>query len=102
MPRSPGRRRSGSPSRCSRATLTRQRRPMYRGSRRRASGELAMPLWDYPETGPEAYRVAEVLVITTTGRSVRGSGYRVTGAAVLTAAHVVRDAAQVWVRCSAD
>src|SRR5262249_31602867 len=43
-------------------------------------------------------RVAELLVSTVQGRQRRGSGYRVNARVVLTAAHVVQDAASVVVR----
>ncbi|WP_284117823.1 trypsin-like peptidase domain-containing protein [Streptomyces fragilis] len=51
--------------------------------------------------GIEPRRIAEIIVATPDGRR-RGSGYRVTGACVLTAAHVVSDATEVTVRCDAD
>jgi hypothetical protein len=46
-------------------------------------------------------RLAE-LIVTTRGGQSRGSGYRVTSSAVLTAAHVVADAVRVEVRFDAD
>src|SRR5690242_2026986 len=54
-------------------------------------------------SGIDPGRVAEVLV-TLRGRGPgrRGSGYRISGSAVLTAAHVVRGAARVRVRFDAD
>ncbi len=55
-----------------------------------------------PESGLDPHRVAEVLVATLDGPGRRGSGYRVTAAVVLTAAHVVRNAASVLVRFDAD
>ena len=53
--------------------------------------------------GIDPERVAE-LIVTTKGPSPdrRGSGYRITAEAVLTAAHVVRDEAGVRVRFDAD
>jgi Trypsin-like peptidase domain len=50
---------------------------------------------------PESDLVAEVIVTTADGEQVRGSGYRVSGAAVLTAAHVVRAAESVSLRFNA-
>jgi hypothetical protein len=53
--------------------------------------------------GIDPERVAELIVTTTgPGPGRRGSGYRVTAQAVLTAAHVVRDEAGVRVRFDAD
>lgn len=52
--------------------------------------------------GVEAGRVAEVIVEVTGGGRRRGSGYRVSTGAVLTAAHVVEDADGVRVRFDAD
>jgi hypothetical protein len=51
--------------------------------------------------GLDLARVAEILVATNTGVERRGSGYRVTANAVLTAAHIVREAAVVRVRFDA-
>ncbi|MET9438035.1 trypsin-like peptidase domain-containing protein [Streptomyces sp. NPDC006551] len=51
--------------------------------------------------GVDPNRIAEIIVLTTGGRR-RGSGYRVTGTAVLTAAHVVAEATEVRVRFNAD
>ncbi|MGW0468150.1 tetratricopeptide repeat protein [Streptomyces sp. NPDC003027] len=51
--------------------------------------------------GVDPNRIAEIIVLTAGGRR-RGSGYRVTGTAVLTAAHVVADATEVRVRFNAD
>jgi len=59
--------------------------------------------WDAAAAGIDPERVAEVLVTPARpapGR--RGSGYRVSASVVLTAAHVVRDAARVRVRFNAD
>lgn len=54
-------------------------------------------------SGIDPGRVAEVLVTQDRpGPGRRGSGYRVSGSAVLTAAHVVRGAARVRVRFDAD
>lgn len=54
-------------------------------------------------SGIDPGRVAEVLVTLRGARpGRRGSGYRVSGSAVLTAAHVVRGAARVRVRFDAD
>ena len=54
-------------------------------------------------SGLDPGRVAEVLVtLGGPGPGRRGSGYRVSGSAVLTAAHVVRGAARVRVRFDAD
>ena len=55
-----------------------------------------------PGGGPRARQVAEVMVRTRDGVARRGSGYRVSAAVVLTAAHVVVDAVSVWVRFEAD
>ena len=52
--------------------------------------------------GVDASRVAELIVGAGSGLRRRGSGYRVTAEAVLTAAHVVEDAASVQVRFNAD
>lgn len=52
--------------------------------------------------GLDPHRVAEVLVELPARPGRRGSGYRVSDSAVLTAAHVVRDAARVRVRFDAD
>lgn len=52
--------------------------------------------------GLDPHRIAEVIITGTTGGGRRGSGYRVTDTAVLTAAHVVADAAGVRVRFNAD
>src|SRR4051794_9609446 len=53
--------------------------------------------------GIDPDRVAELLVTTDGARpGRRGSGYRVTASAVLTAAHVIRDAARVRVRFNVD
>ena len=54
------------------------------------------------EGGLDPHRVAEVLVATPDRPGRRGSGYRLTAAVVLTAAHVVRNAASVRVRFDAD
>ncbi|MFI6687696.1 trypsin-like peptidase domain-containing protein [Streptomyces sp. NPDC050485] len=51
--------------------------------------------------GLDPHRIAEIIVAAGDGRR-RGSGYRISGIAVLTAAHVVADAADVRVRCDAD
>jgi hypothetical protein len=59
--------------------------------------------WDAAAAGVDPERVAELLVAPAgPGPGRRGSGYRVTASAVLTAAHVVRDAARVQVRFNAD
>ncbi|MEU3185104.1 tetratricopeptide repeat protein [Streptomyces sp. NPDC006923] len=52
--------------------------------------------------GLDPRRIAEVIVVDTAGGRRRGSGYRVTDTAVLTAAHVVAGAAGVRVRFDAD
>src|ERR1039457_1804695 len=53
--------------------------------------------------GPERDRIAEIIVRTDDGRpDGRGSGYRVTDGAVLTAAHVVAGTGHIWVRFNAD
>src|SRR5215211_1832958 len=59
--------------------------------------------WDAGSAGIDPERVAELLV-DVRGRvpGRRGSGYRVSATAVLTAAHVVRNAARVRVRFNAD
>lgn len=51
--------------------------------------------------GPERHRVAE-LIVTHAGGQRRGSGYRITAGEVLTAAHVLADAAVVLVRFEPD
>lgn len=51
--------------------------------------------------GLDPHRIAEVIVETASGRR-RGSGYRISAGAVLTAAHVVADATATVVRCDAD
>jgi hypothetical protein len=59
--------------------------------------------WDAGSAGIDPERVAELLI--DLGRPQpgrRGSGYRISASAVLTAAHVVRGAARVWVRFDAD
>jgi S1-C subfamily serine protease len=59
--------------------------------------------WDAGSAGINPERVAELLVDLGGARpGRRGSGYRVSASAVLTTAHVVRDAAQVRVRFNAD
>jgi Trypsin-like peptidase domain len=59
--------------------------------------------WDAGSAGIDPERVAELLVDLGGARlGRRGSGYRVSASAVLTTAHVVRDAAQVRVRFNAD
>ncbi|QXE35607.1 serine protease [Streptomyces sp. GMY02] len=52
--------------------------------------------------GLDPHRIAEVIVTTTAGGRRRGSGYRVSDTAVLTAFHVVAEAAGVQVRFDAD
>ncbi|MEV3929334.1 NACHT domain-containing protein [Streptomyces sp. NPDC049944] len=52
-------------------------------------------------TGPsglEPSRAVQIVAVRETGGRVLGSGYLVTGTAVLTASHVVRDAATVYAR----
>src|SRR5215211_4342295 len=62
-----------------------------------------MSSWDAGSAGVDPERVAELIVTPVQqGRGRRGSGYRVSTSAVLTAAHVVRDAALVRVRFNAD
>jgi hypothetical protein len=62
-----------------------------------------MDSWDAATAGIDPERVAEVLVdVRGRGSGRRGSGYRVSASVVLTAAHVVRDAARVRVRFNAD
>ena len=59
--------------------------------------------WDARSAGIDPGRVAELIVTPAqAGPGRRGSGYRVSASAVLTAAHVVRDAARVQVRFNAD
>jgi hypothetical protein len=59
--------------------------------------------WGAEPAGIDPERVAELLVDVRGRRSGRrGSGYRVSASAVLTAAHVVSDAARVRVRFDAD
>ncbi|GGM16224.1 trypsin-like peptidase domain-containing protein [Dactylosporangium sucinum] len=52
--------------------------------------------------GVDPHRAAEVLVTGADGAAWRGSGYRLTSTAVLTAAHVVNGGATVVVRFDAD
>ncbi|MFE7402211.1 trypsin-like peptidase domain-containing protein [Streptomyces sp. NPDC057557] len=52
--------------------------------------------------GLDPHRIAEVIVTTTAGGGRRGSGYRVGDTVVLTAFHVVSEAAGVQVRFDAD
>ncbi|MGC9542784.1 hypothetical protein [Streptomyces sp. UG1] len=52
--------------------------------------------------GPDATRAVEIIVESAEGPGRRGSGYRVTGGTVLTAAHVIAAAAALRVRCNAD
>ena len=52
--------------------------------------------------GFDPHRLAEVIVTTGRGAVRRGSGYRVATTAVLTARHVVEDAARVVLRFDAD
>ncbi|MDX3850272.1 trypsin-like peptidase domain-containing protein [Streptomyces sp. AK02-01A] len=52
--------------------------------------------------GLDPHRIAEVIVVDAAGGRRRGSGYRITDTAVLTAVHVVADAASVRVRFDAD
>jgi Trypsin-like peptidase domain len=52
--------------------------------------------------GIDPRQIAEVLVVLPGGAARRGSGYRVGGSAVLTAAHVVAGAESVRVRFDAD
>lgn len=53
--------------------------------------------------GIDAARVAEVIAtVADTGIRRRGSGYRLSASAVLTAAHVIRDAQTILVRFNAD
>jgi tetratricopeptide (TPR) repeat protein len=47
-------------------------------------------------------RVAEVIVTAANGVESRGSGYRISATALLTAAHVIRNASRVVVRFNAD
>jgi hypothetical protein len=59
--------------------------------------------WDAAAAGIDPERVAELLVTPAKpGSGRRGSGYRVSPSVVLTAAHVVREAAGVRVRFNAD
>ena len=53
-------------------------------------------------SGIEPAQVAEIIVALDGKRGRRGSGYRVAPGAVLTAAHVIKDAVSVWVRFDAD
>ncbi|QKW08931.1 trypsin-like peptidase domain-containing protein [Streptomyces sp. NA04227] len=52
-------------------------------------------------SGVDPHRIAEIIVETGNGRR-RGSGYRISAASILTAAHVVADATETVVRCDAD
>ena len=62
-----------------------------------------MNRWDAGSAGINPERTAELLVTPVQpGPGRRGSGYRVSASAVLTTAHVVRDAARVRVRFNAD
>ncbi|MER5184087.1 trypsin-like peptidase domain-containing protein [Streptomyces sp. NPDC002896] len=66
-------------------------------------GQAGKPVTARPvDVGLDAHRIAEIIVVTTAGAGRRGSGYRVTHTAVLTAAHVVADAVGVQVRFDAD
>jgi hypothetical protein len=59
--------------------------------------------WEAGSPGIDPARVAELLVDRgDPGPGRRGSGYRISATAVLTAAHVLRDAARVRVRFNAD
>jgi S1-C subfamily serine protease len=51
--------------------------------------------------GLDPHRIVEIIVETGSGGR-RGSGYRISVEAVLTAAHVVANAAVIAVRCDAD
>jgi WD40 repeat protein len=55
-----------------------------------------------PGSGLDPHRAAEIIVTAEDGSGRRGSGYRISETAVLTAAHVVAGAAQVRVRFDAD
>src|SRR5260221_11260324 len=62
-----------------------------------------MSAGDAGAAGIDPERVAELLVtLAHPGPGRRGSGYRVSESAVLTAAHVVRDAARGRARFNAD
>ncbi|WP_062349351.1 S1 family peptidase [Herbidospora yilanensis] len=52
--------------------------------------------------GLTASRAAEIIVTLPDGTGRRGSGYRIGTTAILTAAHVTREAATIRVRCEAD
>ena len=52
----------------------------------------------YEPDGLDARRVVQVVIIRRGGEGWRGSGYRVSGDTVLTAAHVVRDAVSITLR----
>ncbi|MEV7177502.1 trypsin-like peptidase domain-containing protein [Kitasatospora sp. NPDC093679] len=54
------------------------------------------------DRGLDPHRIAEVIATSAAGRGRRGSGYRVGDTAVLTAWHVVAEAAEVRVRFDAD
>jgi S1-C subfamily serine protease len=51
---------------------------------------------------PDLTRVAELIVTFPDGHRTRGSGYRTSDTAVLTAAHVVEHASEVRVRFESD
>ncbi|MFG2440505.1 hypothetical protein [Streptomyces sp. NPDC048508] len=53
-------------------------------------------------SGFDVHRVAEVIVVDAFGLQRRGSGYRITTGAVLTAAHVAAEAVNIHVRFDAD
>jgi hypothetical protein len=57
--------------------------------------------WTYV-SGFDVHRVAEVIVVDAFGLQRRGSGYRITTGAVLTAAHVGAEATNIHVRFDAD
>ncbi|OAH10251.1 tetratricopeptide repeat protein [Streptomyces jeddahensis] len=66
-------------------------------------GQAGRPVTARPtDVGLDAHRIAEIIVVTSAGGGRRGSGYRVTDTAVLTAAHVVADADGVQIRFDAD
>src|SRR5260370_2898250 len=104
MPRQASRPPSASNSPCSHASPARTQPPWSPGRRPPGSADRQHGrLTGARMAGMELNRVAELLVTPgKPGPGRRGSGYYVTASAVLTAAHVVRDAARVRVRFDAD
>ena len=64
------------------------------------SGEYSEP-WQNT-SGIDSKRIAEIIVTRNDGKEYRGSGYRISATAVLTAGHIVSHARSVTVRFNAD